>query len=163
CSSRRRHTRSSRDWSSDVCSSDLSPLAGQDDATLSRLLKMNAGFHVFAEADEKSRFFFLPDDAIEFDPKAVEKVLRKGEPTGLEHLRALRDRLASLSDWNVETLEAATKALCEERGAGLGKIAQPARVAASGGTVSPPIFDTLAFLGRERTLARVDRCLAQNG
>ncbi len=137
-----------------------SPLAGQDDATLSRQLEMNAGFHVFAEVDEKSRFFFLPDEAIEYDPKAIEKVLIKGQPSGLENLRALRDRLASLPDWTVQSLETATKALCEELGQGLGKVAQPARVAVSGGTVSPPIFDTLAFLGRERSLRRIDRCLA---
>ena len=41
----------------------------------------------------------------------------------------------------------------------LGKVAQPIRVAVSGGTVSPPIFESLEFLGRARTLARIDRCL----
>lgn len=136
-----------------------SPLASADDAELETLLRMNAGFHVFAEADEKSRFFFTPDEQIEYDPKAVEKVLKKGEPSGLTLLGELRQRLAGLPDWTVESLETATKALCEEKGVGLGKVAQPARVAVSGGTVSPPIFDTLAYLGRERTLSRFDRCM----
>ena len=136
-----------------------SPLASADDAELETLLRMNAGFHFFAEADEKSRFFFTPDEHIEYDPKAVEKVLRKGEPSGLALLGELRQRLAGLAVWTVESLETATKALCEEKGVGLGKVAQPARVAVSGATVSPPIFDTLAYLGRERTLSRFDRCM----
>jgi glutamyl-tRNA synthetase len=42
----------------------------------------------------------------------------------------------------------------------LGKVAQPLRIAVSGGTVSPPIFDTLAILGRESTLSRIRRCVA---
>lgn len=138
-----------------------SPLNGAGETELRPLLTMNAGFRVFAEVDEKSRFFFLGDDAITFDEKAVEKVLRKGEPSGLEFLRLLRDRLSALNAWTIASLEATIKGLCEELSVGLGKIAQPARVAVSGGTVSPPIFDTLAFLGRERTLRRVDRCLTQ--
>ncbi len=52
-----------------------------------------------------------------------------------------------------QALEEAVKKYCETTGLGLGKVAQPIRVAVSGSTVSPPIFETLAFLGRERTLA----------
>lgn len=138
-----------------------SPLNQATDEQLAQLLKMSAGFHVLAEVDAKARFFFTPDEEIVYDEKAVEKVLKKGEPTGYEHLKALRERLERLDEWSVDSIEAATKTLCEERGVGLGKVAQPARVAVSGTTVSPPIFDTLAFLGREKTLARFDRCLAQ--
>jgi glutamyl/glutaminyl-tRNA synthetase len=42
----------------------------------------------------------------------------------------------------------------------LGKVAQPIRVAVSGGTVSPPIFQSLEFLGQSATLKRIDRCIA---
>jgi glutamyl-tRNA synthetase len=52
-------------------------------------------------------------------------------------------------------------ALATERGVGLGKIVQPIRVAISGGTVSPPIDATLALLGRERTLKRIEAALAK--
>ena len=52
-------------------------------------------------------------------------------------------------------------ALATEHGVGLGKIAQPVRVAVSGGTVSPPIDATLALLGRERTLQRIEQALKQ--
>jgi glutamyl-tRNA synthetase len=51
------------------------------------------------------------------------------------------------------------QAFAESRQLGLGKIAQPLRVALTGGTISPPIDATLALLGRERVLARVDAAL----
>jgi len=140
-----------------------SPLTQADDIQLADLLRMNAGFHVLAEVDEKSRFFFTPVTKITYDEKAVKKVLRKGEPSGLEHLMALRDVLAELETWTVESIESAVRELCEQRGAGLGKVAQPARVAVSGGTVSPPIFDTLAYLRKDETLARIDHCVATVG
>lgn len=137
-----------------------SPLRAATDDELRQVLRMNSGFHIFAEVDAKSRFFFVPDEAVEYDPRAVEKVLRKGQPSGLELLRELRDLLAEQADWSHDALESAVKGFCDTRGVGLGKIAQPARVAVSGGAVSPPIFHTLAFLGRARCLARIDRCLA---
>ena len=54
---------------------------------------------------------------------------------------------------------AAIQALAEAGGLGLGKVAQPIRVAVSGGGVSPPIDQTLAILGREETLRRIDRAI----
>ena len=122
---------------------------------------MTAGFHTLAEVDEKSRLFYVKTDDIVYDEKAVDKFLRKGETPGLEHLRRLRDLLDGLGDWSVGSLETAIKGYAEEHGAGLGKVAQPLRVAVSGTSVSPPIFDTLAFLGKTETLARIDRCLRE--
>ena len=137
-----------------------SPLTAASDADLATILKMSAGFHVFAEVDAKARFFYADDAAIEYDPKAVDKFLKKGDPSGFANLRHLRETLAGVDDWTPEALETATKALCDDLGVGLGKVAQPARVAVSGTSVSPPIFDTLAFLGKDETLTRFDRCLA---
>ena len=54
-------------------------------------------------------------------------------------------------------IHAAITAVAAERGVGLGKVAQPIRVAVCGGTVSPPIDVTLEILGRETTLARLRR------
>ncbi|MGN6628214.1 MAG: glutamate--tRNA ligase, partial [Tepidisphaeraceae bacterium] len=62
-------------------------------------------------------------------------------------------------DWSGHNVEAAVKAFCEQSGQGLGKVAQPMRVAVSGSAVSPPIFDCLGLLGQEATLRRIDRCL----
>ena len=102
-----------------------------------------------------SRFFFVED--IELDLKAAAKHLGGDAPATLAKVRA---RLGSLSAWNAASVHAALEQLAAELGGGLGKIAQPLRVAVSGSAVSPPIDATLALLGRERTLARVDTALA---
>jgi glutamyl-tRNA synthetase len=60
-------------------------------------------------------------------------------------------------------LETAVKQYCDAKSLGLGKVAQPLRVAISGSTVSPPIFESLEFLGKDRTMTRLDRCLATAG
>ena len=138
-----------------------SPLNRASDEELAQLLHMNAGFHTLREVDEKSRFLFVADDQLPYAADAVEKVLKKNDGQGLAAVRAVRPLLAAAATtWTAGDLEAAVKAYCEQSGLGLGKVAQPIRVAVSGGMVSPPIFDSLAFLGRERTLARIDRCLA---
>ncbi|AOL23455.1 glutamyl-tRNA synthetase [Erythrobacter litoralis] len=64
--------------------------------------------------------------------------------------------LAQENHWTSEALEATTKALAEELGLGLGKLAQPMRAALTGTTTSPGIFDVLVLLGREEALARLD-------
>jgi glutamyl-tRNA synthetase len=121
---------------------------------------MKKGFRTLREVDETSRFFFVPDDSIVYDPKAVDKVLRKNDAAGLAALKDVRNLLATAPEWQHEALEVAVKQFAEAKGLGLGNVAQPIRVALSGTTVSPPIFDSLEFLSRERSLARIDRCLA---
>jgi glutamyl/glutaminyl-tRNA synthetase len=138
-----------------------SPLNGTTDAQLEKVLKMNHGFHILREADEKSRFLFMPDEAVEYQPDAVEKVLKKNEGQGAAALRDIRPLLAAVPTWDAASIEQAVKGFCDQRQLGLGKVAQPLRVAVSGTAVSPPIFDTLEFLGRDRTLARIDRCLSR--
>ena len=59
-------------------------------------------------------------------------------------------------DWTTGTLEAKLKAYAEQQGLGLGKLAQPLRAALTGQTTSPGIFDVLALLGKEESLARID-------
>jgi glutamyl-tRNA synthetase len=140
-----------------------SPLNRATDEELAKLLHMNAGFHVLREVDEKSSFFFTADDEIQYAPDAIEKVLKKNEKQGLNALIAIQPILAEAKDWTSATLEAAVKNYCETSGLGLGKVAQPIRVAVSGTAVSPPIFESLEFLGREKTLARIARCVAIAG
>lgn len=65
-------------------------------------------------------------------------------------------RLQSGIDWTSEALEANLKAMAEELGLGLGKLAQPLRAALTGQTTSPGIFDVLVLLGKEESLARID-------
>jgi glutamyl-tRNA synthetase len=108
-------------------------------------------------------FVWLADDAIVFDEKAVAKHLAKGEPSGLSRLGEVREVLAGLDRFEPEPIEAAVKAFCVARDIGMGKLAQPLRVAATGSSASPPLGDTLALLGKESVLARIDRCLATHG
>jgi len=136
-----------------------SPLLGADDQTLTRLLEVCVGARTLAEIEKKSVFLFLKDEEIEYDPKAVEKVLLRNE--GLAILKIVREKLAAMSDFSEEELEGMLRGLAEEMQLGLGKVAQPLRVAICGTTVSPPIFTSVKLLGKERTLARIDTTLAR--
>jgi glutamyl-tRNA synthetase len=137
-----------------------SPLNRATDAQLLQLLHMKKGMRTLREAEQACRFFFVTDDAITYQPDAVEKVLRKNGGEGAAVLREVRQVLDRVTQWKHEPLEQAVQAFCAEKSFGLGKVAQPIRVAVTGSTVSPPIFQSLEFLGRERTLARIERCLA---
>jgi glutamyl-tRNA synthetase len=72
-----------------------------------------------------------------------------------DRLGLIHERLAAHGDWTIESLEASVKALAEELGLGLGKLAQPLRAALTGQTTSPGIFDVLVLLGRDESLARI--------
>ncbi len=98
-----------------------------------------------------SRFFFT--DALDYDAKAVAKHLTAAARA---MLATLRERLAALAAWDAPSIHGTIEALAAELAVGLGKVAQPLRVAVSGGTVSPPIDATLALLGRARPLARLE-------
>jgi glutamyl-tRNA synthetase len=74
-------------------------------------------------------------------------------------LQQARDKLAALPDFEVETIDSALRALADELGLKVGQMLGVARVAVSGKTVAPPLFETLSILGRERVLARIDHGL----
>lgn len=136
-----------------------SVLSKADDAMLTKLVTINEGARVMRDIEVKSASLFIADDAIRFDAKAVKDVLHKGDGAGLKVLAEFRGTLAANEDWSSPALDALLRGYAEKTGLGLGKIAQPLRVAVTGTTVSPPIFDTLALLGKERTLRRIDRAL----
>jgi glutamyl-tRNA synthetase len=112
-----------------------------------------------------NRFLVTADDALAWErTKNVDKVMGGAEPNGVTHLRALLPVLDGVAQWTPAALEAAIGAYAAGATEGnLGKVAQPLRVAVSGGTVSPPIFDTLAILGKDSTLTRMRRCLQAFG
>jgi glutamyl-tRNA synthetase len=70
-------------------------------------------------------------------------------------LARARDALAIVTEWSAPALESAVRDVAEEAQIGLGKVAQPLRAALTGRTTSPGIFDVLALLGREESLARL--------
>jgi glutamyl-tRNA synthetase len=102
------------------------------------------------EMAEKSKFFFADLDGYNDKDAAKHFTAEAGQL-----LEELVQSLSSLSDWSAPALHAAVNGLAERKGLGLGKIAQPIRVAVAGMAVSPPIDQTLLLLGRERTLARL--------
>ena len=114
-----------------------------------------------ASATGPGGFALVSDDGFAYAEKAVAKHLAKGEPDGFSSLAATRERLAALDPFEPDAIEACAKSLSEERGVGMGKIAQPLRVAVTGGAASPPLGDTLEILGKAAVLRRIDRCLAE--
>ena len=103
------------------------------------------------EVGQYARFLFAEDLAIE--PDAVGAVLQKAGAR--EVLLAAQAALAALGEWTTEAIEAALRALPAELGMGAKKVFQPVRVAVTGTTVSPPLFESLALLPRERVLERI--------
>lgn len=89
------------------------------------------------------------------------KALLEGEASDL--LRRVGEALAGSTEWNEAALENAVRAVAEEAGLGLGKVAQPLRAALTGRTTSPGIFDVLVLLGREESLARIGDALSDQG
>ncbi len=129
-----------------VVSDDDALLAGVVEAQRERAKTMK-------EMATASLFFFREPVA---DEKAHAKHLT---PETRTLLAALRDELAALADWNAPAIHELLNAFATARALGLGKVAQPLRVALSGGTVSPPIDATATLLGRETVLARLQRVI----
>jgi glutamyl-tRNA synthetase len=95
------------------------------------------------------------------DPAAFEKTI--GKDGGAETLRAAREALAEAEPFDAPTIETGLRHVVEARGVKPGKVFQPVRVAIAGSTVSPGIFESVALLGREETLARIDAALQRAG
>jgi len=131
-----------------------SPVIGADDASLKRIIEVCAGARTLADIEHKSRFLFLADEQIEYDEKAIKKVLLKSD--GLAVLAIVRGKLSAMEQFTVGNIEDMLRGLAEEKQVGLGKVAQPLRVAICGTTISPPIFDSVQMLGKEKTLNRID-------
>ena len=103
-----------------------------------------------------SLYFF--GDIGDYEPKAAAKFLN---PENAPALQQLHSGLTDLTEWSAAAVHAVIAGVAERAGAGLGKVAQPLRVAMTGGTISPPIDVTVALLGRERTLKRLERAIGQ--
>jgi glutamyl-tRNA synthetase len=97
-------------------------------------------------------FLFLPDDRLTFDEAAWDKATKDGAG---ELLGEVADTLTELSPWDAETLKSTVEAAGLARGLKLGKAQAPLRVAVTGRAVGLPLFESLAVLGRDRTLSRI--------
>lgn len=109
-----------------------------------------------AEMPDKMAFFLVDDEALEYDAKAVEKFLTDD---GKKIAAGIRAELAKLEDFSQDATQAVLEGYLEAQGLKFKAIAQPLRVALSGSTVSPGLSETMAALGKERTLRRLERAL----
>jgi len=100
-------------------------------------------------------FVFAPEVA--FDAGAVEKILRKNDADSI--LEDVRAAFFSESRLDADRIEPLLRQVAERRSVAFKLVAQPLRVALTGGTSSPPIHETVAVLGRDRALERIDRAL----
>jgi glutamyl-tRNA synthetase len=94
-------------------------------------------------------------DTVEFEPEAVQKHLTL--PGLAEHVAGLSHALRSVDPFDEPHVEAAVRGLAAERGIQAGILIHAVRVAATGRTSSPGLFEVLVLLGRERTITRLDR------
>jgi glutamyl-tRNA synthetase len=120
------------------------------------VLALRERVQTLKEMAEKSAVWFRP--LTEYDTAAVAKHL---VPAARAPLAEARARLAALADWTPEAIADALKATAEAQGIGMGKIAQPMRVAITGTQVSPDIGWTVYLCGRDEALARIDAALAK--
>lgn len=129
---------------------------GLDKALVARAvetLKMRS--RTLVEMAEGALFYFQDD--ILYEEKGDQKFLK---PDVLEPLQEIRVRLAAAGDFSQKGLEDVFRAFLEEKAIKLGKVAQPIRVALTGRTASPGLFEVMEILGKEKVLARLDRALA---
>jgi glutamyl-tRNA synthetase len=133
----------------------VAPKLGIDDPEQRQLLlrampELKARAHTLNELADGARFLFARRP-LDIDEGAA--VLLGQEAR--EMLHRTYDRLSALAEWDAASVEAAIREVAEGKGVKLGKLAQPLRAALTGRTTSPGIFDVLALLGREESLARI--------
>jgi glutamyl-tRNA synthetase len=126
-------------------------LPAEDDARLRHVVRVaRERAKTLAEYAQQFRYFYAP---VAYDPKAKTKLLT---PETRPILEAIRVGIAGLAAMDTEPLERLFQGEAERRGLGLGKIAQPVRVALTGGTASPGMYDVIQILGKDETLRRLD-------
>jgi glutamyl-tRNA synthetase len=115
---------------------------------------LHARSKTLEEMAENALFYFVDD--IGYEEKAAKKFLK---PAVLEALRLLIDQFEILDNFSEENLESAFKAVMDQTGLKLGKIAQPVRVALTGKTASPGIFEVSALLGQDKVISRLKKAI----
>ena len=128
---------------------------GLDTFEIARVIpSLNQRAKTLVEMAEKSAFYFKKN--LEFDEKAKARFLTSDSRPLLEKTIA---GLSGLENFSAEEVEALFKQIVEDEGTKLGKLAQPVRVALTGTTVSPGIYDVILLLGKEETIKRLKQSL----
>jgi len=128
----------------------LDPSNGPDPAEV--VIALRDRVQTLKEMAERARIWYAPIQ--EWDEKAVAKHLRADGAADV--LRAAHGKFAALKEWSPHAIHAAIEQLANEQGIGMGKIAQPLRVAITGTQVSPSIEQTVYLAGRDEALKRID-------
>ena len=124
--------------------------ADQAELLIRAMPELKARAHTLDQLADGARFLF---DRRPLDVDEAATALLTGEAR--QTLRSTHEKLGALAEWDAAALEAAIREVAEASGVKLGKLAQPLRAALTGRTTSPGIFDVLALLGREESLARI--------
>ena len=132
----------------------LDPAQGPNPADV--VVALRDRVQTLKEMAERAAVWYQP--LTQYDDAAVAKHLVPAARAPLEGVRA---QLAALGEWTIESVHGALQATGEALGLGLGKIAQPLRVAITGTQVSPSIDHTVFLAGRDQALARIDAALAK--
>ncbi len=114
------------------------------------IMTLNARCKTLEEMADNALFYF--QDPLEYEQKAVQKFLN---PASAEPLSLVLDGLEALDPFNEKDIETVFLRVMEQTGLKLGKIAQPVRVALTGKTASPGIFEIMEVLGKEKVLKRL--------
>ena len=143
-------------------------------------LMLEAGLATEADLASRREWYLALIDLLKVRARAVGDIVKQASPyfaadiayeeqaarqhwkdpaAAADLLRATRDRLAALEPWTPEAMEAALRELAEQRGVAAGRIFQPLRVALTGMSVSPGIFEVLVAMGRELAMRRLDSAL----
>jgi glutamyl-tRNA synthetase len=102
-------------------------------------------------------FFFVSDDKLAYEEKDFQK--RVAPPQSKELLKKFRDRLATIEPFDIAPLEEALKKFVADENIKIGDIVHTLRIAVTGKSIGPGVYDCLAILGRNSCLARIDRAL----
>ncbi|MCZ6677648.1 MAG: glutamate--tRNA ligase [Candidatus Poribacteria bacterium] len=108
-----------------------------------------------SDITDQASYFFTDD--FDYEPQAVKRWWRKGDAVGI--LQGLREVLAGIDAFDLETVESAIWAYVEEKGIGRVKAMQPLRVALTGKSGGPGLFDITVLLGKAKVIERVDRAI----
>ncbi len=129
--------------------------ARQDEYLESVIGTLNKRSKTLMEMAESAEFYYQKD--VIYDEKAARKNLTD---SSLEALELLADRIGAMEKMDEQSLEDAFREVMEKTGQKLGEVAQPARVALTGKTVSPGIFEMIEVLGKEETVRRLRAAVA---
>ncbi len=131
---------------------ELGVEAENDDFTKGVIETLQPRSKTLVEMAQAALFYYKDD--IEFEEKAAKKFLK---PETASLLSRCAEGILGLDDYTQKNLENLFKAVMDETSLGFGKIAQPLRVAVTGTTVSPGIFEMLLALGKDKTVQRIQK------